>query len=110
MAQTKFDKQVEESADSLVRGIGRILAGRDLDGVKRTDATFWRSGTRVLPKVEGKVRRRSYTPASPTCGRRTCRRSPTEATSPASTTPWSASAPSFSAASPSTATSTVCRG
>ena len=31
MAQTKFDKQVEESADSLVRGIGRILAGRDLD-------------------------------------------------------------------------------
>jgi hypothetical protein len=32
MAQTKFDKQVEESADSLVRGIGRILAGRDLDG------------------------------------------------------------------------------
>ncbi|MFD7704717.1 pRL2-11 [Streptomyces caelestis] len=62
MAQTKFDKQVEESADSLVRGIGRILAGRDLDGVKRTDATFWRSGTRVLPKVEGKVRRRSYKP------------------------------------------------
>lgn len=62
MAQTKFDKQVEESADSLVRGIGRILAGRDLDGVKRTDATFWRSGTRVLPKAEGKVRRRSYKP------------------------------------------------
>lgn len=34
------------------------------------------------------------TPASPTCGRRTCRRSRTAATSPASTTPWSASAPS----------------
>jgi hypothetical protein len=62
MAQTKFHKQVEESADSLVRGIGRILAGRGLDGVKRTDATFWRAGTRVLPKVEGKVRRRSYKP------------------------------------------------
>ncbi|MFJ4536599.1 hypothetical protein ACIP39_11590 [Streptomyces tibetensis] len=56
------DKQVEESADSLVRGIGRVLAGQDLDVVKRTDATFWRSGTRVLPKVEGKVRRRSYKP------------------------------------------------
>ncbi|WDG26854.1 hypothetical protein N7925_00165 [Streptomyces sp. CA-278952] len=26
------------------------------------DATFWRAGTRVLPKVEGKVRRRSYKP------------------------------------------------
>ncbi|GHB29830.1 helicase HerA domain-containing protein [Streptomyces chryseus] len=62
MAQTKFDKQVENDAESLVFGIGRVLAGRDLDGVKRTDATFWRSGTRVLPKVEGKVRRRSYKP------------------------------------------------
>ncbi|MEU3034727.1 hypothetical protein [Streptomyces griseoaurantiacus] len=29
---------------------------------KWTDATFWRAGTRVLPKVEGKVRRRSYKP------------------------------------------------
>ncbi|MFD3976041.1 pRL2-11 [Streptomyces cyaneofuscatus] len=62
MARTKFDKQVDESADSLARGIARVLAGRDLDGVRRTDATFWRSGTRVLPTVEGKVRRRSYKP------------------------------------------------
>lgn len=62
MAQTKFDKQVDESADTLARGIARMLAGRDLDGVRRTDATFWRAGTRVLPKVEGKVRRRSYKP------------------------------------------------
>jgi hypothetical protein len=62
MAQTKFDKQVEKDAESLMFGIGRVLAGRDLDGVKRTDATFWRSGTRVLPKVEGRVRRRSYKP------------------------------------------------
>ncbi|GGZ05354.1 hypothetical protein ACWEWL_26380 [Streptomyces rochei] len=37
------------------------LAGEpELDGVKRTDATFWRAGTRVLPKVEGKVWRRYY--------------------------------------------------
>ncbi|MFI8837051.1 hypothetical protein ACIGPN_39680 [Streptomyces afghaniensis] len=64
MAQTKFDKQVEESTDSLVRGIDQVLAGTDLNGVKRTDATFWRAGTRILPKVEGKVRRRSYKPAS----------------------------------------------
>ncbi|MFI6857984.1 hypothetical protein [Streptomyces sp. NPDC050416] len=51
---------MEESAESLVFGIGRVLAGRDLDGVKRTDATFWRSGTRVLPKVEGRLPRRSH--------------------------------------------------
>ncbi|MFF7365395.1 helicase HerA domain-containing protein [Streptomyces sp. NPDC008125] len=62
MGQTKFDKQVEENAESLVFGIGRVLAGRDVDGVRRTDATFWRAGTRVLPDVEGKVRRRSYKP------------------------------------------------
>ncbi|MEU2415079.1 pRL2-11 [Streptomyces sp. NPDC013099] len=62
MARTKFDKQVDESADSLARGVARVLAGRDLDGVRRTDATFWRAGTRVLPKVEGKVRSRSYKP------------------------------------------------
>ncbi|WP_192806921.1 hypothetical protein [Streptomyces arboris] len=62
MARTKFDKQVDESADTLARGAARVLAGRDLDGVRRTDATFWRAGTRVLPKVEGKVRRRSYKP------------------------------------------------
>ncbi|MFJ1789669.1 pRL2-11 [Streptomyces anulatus] len=62
MARTKFDKQVDESADTFARGLARMLAGRDLDGVRRTDATFWRPGTRALPKVEGKVRRRSYKP------------------------------------------------
>ncbi|MFJ3309474.1 hypothetical protein ACIPSA_41795 [Streptomyces sp. NPDC086549] len=60
MAQTKFDKQVEETAESLAFGIGRFLAGRPMDGVKRTDATFWRSGTRVLAKAEGRVGRSSY--------------------------------------------------
>ncbi|WP_406469944.1 hypothetical protein [Streptomyces sp. NBC_01615] len=60
MAQTKFDKQVEETAESLAFGIGRFLAGRPIDGVMRTDATFWRSGTRVLAKVEGRVGRSSY--------------------------------------------------
>ncbi|MFF9403786.1 hypothetical protein [Streptomyces sp. NPDC014744] len=48
---------MEETADSLAAGVG-ILAGRDLDGMKGTDATFWRAGPRVLPGIEGRVRRR----------------------------------------------------
>ncbi|GAA0898097.1 MULTISPECIES: pRL2-11 [Streptomyces violaceusniger group] len=60
MAQTKFDRQVEETAEALMFGIGRFLGGRDMDGIRRTDATFWHSGTRVLPKVEGRVARSSY--------------------------------------------------
>jgi hypothetical protein len=31
-----------------------------MDGVRKTDATFWHAGTRVLPKVEGRVSRFSY--------------------------------------------------
>ncbi|MFD9606663.1 hypothetical protein [Streptomyces sp. NPDC059970] len=57
MAQTKFDKQVEESAEFHAFGIGRFLAGRPLRGEWKTDATFWSLGTRVLPKVEGRVSR-----------------------------------------------------
>lgn len=60
MAQTKFDRQVEETAEALMFGIGRFLAGRPMDGEKKTDATFWRPGTRVLPKAEGHVSRSSY--------------------------------------------------
>jgi len=60
MAQTKFDRQVEETAEAVMFGIGRFLGGRDTDGVKRTDATFWQPGNRVLPKVEGRVSRSSY--------------------------------------------------
>ncbi|WP_030853857.1 pRL2-11 [Streptomyces griseus] len=60
MAQTKFDKQVEETAESVAFGIGRFLSGRPMDGERKTNATFWRAGTRVLPKVEGKVSRSSY--------------------------------------------------
>ncbi|MEU9115979.1 hypothetical protein AB0D04_30460 [Streptomyces sp. NPDC048483] len=51
---------MEETAESVAFGVGRFLAGRDMDGVKRTGATFWRSGTRVLPKAEGRVVRSSY--------------------------------------------------
>ncbi|MEU3219781.1 hypothetical protein [Streptomyces sp. NPDC006971] len=50
---------MEETADSLAAGVG-ILAGRDFDGMKGTDATFWRAGTRVLPGTGGCVRRGSY--------------------------------------------------
>ncbi|WP_299542425.1 pRL2-11 [uncultured Streptomyces sp.] len=60
MARTKFDQQVEETAEVVAFRIGRFLAGRPMDGVKRTDATFWRAGSRVLPKVEGRVARSSY--------------------------------------------------
>ncbi|MFJ4855975.1 hypothetical protein [Streptomyces sp. NPDC088730] len=60
MAQTKFDKQVEETAGSVAFGIGRFLAGRPMDGERKTDATFWCTGSRVLPTVEGKVSRSSY--------------------------------------------------
>ncbi|MER7582244.1 hypothetical protein [Kitasatospora sp. NPDC097691] len=31
MAQTRFDKQVEETAESLAFGIGRFPAGRPID-------------------------------------------------------------------------------
>ncbi|MGW6744815.1 pRL2-11 [Streptomyces sp. NPDC055025] len=60
MAQSKFDRQVEETAEAVAFGIGRFLAGRPMDGERKTDATFWRAGTRVLPKVEAKVSRSSY--------------------------------------------------
>lgn len=60
MAQTKFDKQVEETAEAVAFGIGRFLAGRPMDGERKTNATFWSKGTQVLPKVEGKVSRSSY--------------------------------------------------
>ncbi|MEV5282947.1 hypothetical protein [Streptomyces sp. NPDC052811] len=60
MAQTKFDKQVEETAESAALGLVRFLGGRPMDGERMTNATFWRKGTRILPKVEGKVSRSSY--------------------------------------------------
>ncbi|WP_204328291.1 pRL2-11 [Streptomyces aureoverticillatus] len=60
MAQTEFDKQIEEVTDALLTGCGRFLAGQDMDGVRRTDATFLRAGSRVLAKVEGTVPGSSY--------------------------------------------------
>ncbi|MFJ5972918.1 hypothetical protein [Streptomyces sp. NPDC093060] len=43
----------------MVLGAGRFLAGRDLVGVKRTDALLWRPGSRALPEVESRVPRGS---------------------------------------------------
>ncbi|MEN2424266.1 hypothetical protein AABB02_39965 [Streptomyces rimosus] len=60
MTQSKFGKQVEETAETLAFGVGLFLAGRDLDGIRCTDATFFRTRRRVLPKTEGRVRRASY--------------------------------------------------
>jgi hypothetical protein len=60
MAQSKFDHELEASLDSLAVGVGRFLAGQDLDGTRRTDATFFRPGRRVLPKVDDRVPRSAY--------------------------------------------------
>ncbi|GAA3369311.1 hypothetical protein GCM10017744_088460 [Streptomyces antimycoticus] len=54
MARTTFGKQVEEPAECLLFGIGRILTGWDLDGVKRTEPPFWCSGTWC--RAEGALR------------------------------------------------------
>ncbi|MFJ5877416.1 pRL2-11 [Streptomyces sp. S1] len=52
---------LDEALENLITVAGRFLAGQDLDGVQRTDATFWRPGTRVRTKdVDAPVRRASF--------------------------------------------------
>ncbi|MGW8768263.1 pRL2-11 [Streptomyces sp. NPDC055815] len=52
---------LDEALDNLAEVTGRFLAGQDLDGVRRTDATFWQPGRRVVVKdADGPVRRSSY--------------------------------------------------
>ncbi|MFH8628010.1 pRL2-11 [Streptomyces vietnamensis] len=52
---------LDEAIDNLVEAVGHFLAGQDLDGIRRTDATFWRPGRRIVVKdVVGPVRRSSY--------------------------------------------------
>ena len=60
MARSQFDKQVDKAAGIVALGIGRFLAGRDVDGVRRTDATFLRPGRYVSSKAQGRVSRGSY--------------------------------------------------
>ncbi|MGW1511191.1 hypothetical protein [Streptomyces sp. NPDC002394] len=52
---------LDEAVDNLVDVVDRFLVGQDLDGIRRTDATFWRPGRRIVMKdVAGPVRRASY--------------------------------------------------
>ncbi|MFI9311077.1 pRL2-11 [Streptomyces triculaminicus] len=61
MARSELDREIEEGAGAFVLGLGRLLSGRDMDGVRRTDATFFRCGSRVLEGVvEGRVGWWSY--------------------------------------------------
>ncbi|MFF5393440.1 hypothetical protein ACFY5H_34970 [Streptomyces sp. NPDC013012] len=57
MAQTKFDKMVEEEAEAFGLGIGRFLSGRPMRGKRTTDATFFRAGRRVLSDFETRGQR-----------------------------------------------------
>ncbi|MFD4371074.1 pRL2-11 [Streptomyces sp. NPDC058486] len=51
----------DETLDDLAAVAGRFFAGRDLDGVRRTDATFLRPGRRIVAKaLDAPVRRSSY--------------------------------------------------
>ncbi|WP_367141233.1 MULTISPECIES: helicase HerA domain-containing protein [Streptomyces] len=60
MSRDEFNRQIEELAGTLGLGVGRLLSGRDMDGIRRTDATFFKSGRRILPGTEGPVPRRSF--------------------------------------------------
>ncbi|MFB7512894.1 helicase HerA domain-containing protein [Streptomyces sp. NPDC056144] len=52
---------LDEALDNLAVMTGRFIAGQDLDGVQRTDATFLRPGRRVNAKdLTAPVRRSSY--------------------------------------------------
>ncbi|MGA5134471.1 pRL2-11 [Streptomyces blastmyceticus] len=62
MTRSQLDDRIEELAEALGMGLGRFLSGRDMDGIARTDATFLKPGSRVLPKTEGKVSRAAYRP------------------------------------------------
>ncbi|GAA3087136.1 hypothetical protein GCM10020000_87380 [Streptomyces olivoverticillatus] len=63
MARSELDREIEELVEILAVGLGRFVSGRELDGVRRTNATFFSSGgTRVLDGVEDRVGRWSYLP------------------------------------------------
>ncbi|MFJ1742483.1 pRL2-11 [Streptomyces microflavus] len=62
MARSEFDRQVEEGVEAALTTVGRVLSGRDMDGVQKTDATFFRRGSSVLAGVEGRVGPWAYRP------------------------------------------------
>ncbi len=60
---SSLPRGLDEAVDNLAVVAGRFFAGEDLDGVRRTDATFLRPGRRVIAKaLDGPVRRSSYRP------------------------------------------------
>ncbi|GGX46229.1 pRL2-11 [Streptomyces noursei] len=62
MARSELDRQIEETVEAVVMGISRLVSGRDMSGGRRTDATFFRRGTRVLDGAEGRVGWWAYRP------------------------------------------------
>ncbi|MEU5430782.1 pRL2-11 [Streptomyces olivoreticuli] len=62
MARSELDREIEELVEILAVGLGRFVSGRELDGVRRTNATFFKRGSRVLDGVEDRVGRWSYLP------------------------------------------------
>ncbi|MEU7031478.1 DUF87 domain-containing protein [Streptomyces sp. NPDC046275] len=60
MSSSPLARDLDEALDTLATAAGNFFTGQDLDGVQRTDATFWRPGTRVLATADGPVRRASY--------------------------------------------------
>ncbi|RLU80151.1 hypothetical protein CTZ27_35475 [Streptomyces griseocarneus] len=49
--RAEFNKRVEEAVGALVAGVGRYVSGRELSGVPRSEATWWRAGA-PLPDDE----------------------------------------------------------
>ncbi|MFJ4679163.1 pRL2-11 [Kitasatospora sp. NPDC088783] len=62
MGRSGADQNIEAAIEAVAVGAGRFLTGRELDGVRRTNATFLRKGTRVNTDVEGRVGRWSHLP------------------------------------------------
>lgn len=62
MAQSAFDKQLEESVEAALQVAGRFLSGREMDGIARTDATFTKAGIWPVDGVKGRIPRSSYWP------------------------------------------------
>ncbi|MGW9452463.1 pRL2-11 [Streptomyces sp. NPDC055632] len=61
MSHHRPSRGLDDALENLAMVAERFLVGQDLDGVQRTDATFWRPGTRVRTKdVDAPVHRASF--------------------------------------------------
>jgi hypothetical protein len=63
---------VTAPAPAVGRYVGRFLCGRMLNGVSRTDATFWRKGRRQHPHIAGESHAWSYMPGAQRAAIRFC--------------------------------------